>query len=212
MMRDLPMPGSPDSSTTWPSPSLAWRQRDSSRRTSSSRPTRGVRPARRGGLEARGAGRLAHPVDRHRRAHAPDRQRRRGRRRGTGPRSAGRCWRRPRRCRAPPAPAGGRRRSGVSPTTAISSRLSPVPMSPTTTSPVLMPIRIASSMPGCGTRGVQRGDRLDHAEPGADRPLGVVLMRPRIAEIRQDAVADVVADMAAIAADHLDAGIPGSAA
>ena len=43
--RDLPIPGSPDSSTTWPSPSLACCQRRSSSAISSSRPTSGVRPA-----------------------------------------------------------------------------------------------------------------------------------------------------------------------
>ena len=40
--RDLPMPGSPLTSTTCPSPSLACCQRRSSSATSSSRPTRGV--------------------------------------------------------------------------------------------------------------------------------------------------------------------------
>jgi hypothetical protein len=37
-MRDLPMPGSPESSTTWPSPALARAQRRNSRSVSSSRP------------------------------------------------------------------------------------------------------------------------------------------------------------------------------
>src|SRR6516164_4474389 len=41
-MRDLPMPGSPEISTTWPSPALARAQRRNSRSTSSSRPTSGV--------------------------------------------------------------------------------------------------------------------------------------------------------------------------
>jgi hypothetical protein len=36
--RDLPMPGSPDSSTTWPSPAFAFDQRRSSKSSSSSRP------------------------------------------------------------------------------------------------------------------------------------------------------------------------------
>ena len=43
--RDLPMPGSPASRTTWPSPSLACCQRSSSSASSCSRPTSGVRPA-----------------------------------------------------------------------------------------------------------------------------------------------------------------------
>src|SRR5215471_11553613 len=41
-MRDLPMPGSPEISTTWPSPALARAQRRSRRSISSSRPTSGV--------------------------------------------------------------------------------------------------------------------------------------------------------------------------
>ena len=41
-MRDLPRPGSPETSTTWPSPALARAQRRNSRSISSSRPTSGV--------------------------------------------------------------------------------------------------------------------------------------------------------------------------
>ena len=42
--RDLPIPASPDSSTTWPSPVLALAQRRKSSSSSSSRPTSAVRP------------------------------------------------------------------------------------------------------------------------------------------------------------------------
>ena len=42
--RDLPMPGSPESNTTWPSPVFAFDQRRSSSSSSSSRPTSSVRP------------------------------------------------------------------------------------------------------------------------------------------------------------------------
>ena len=45
-MRDLPIPGSPDSSTTRPSPLAACRQRRSSNSSSSSRPISGVVAAR----------------------------------------------------------------------------------------------------------------------------------------------------------------------
>src|SRR6266481_6915751 len=45
--RDLPMPGSPEINTIWPSPSLARAQRRSSSSISASRPTRGVRDAER---------------------------------------------------------------------------------------------------------------------------------------------------------------------
>ena len=41
---DLPIPASPDSSTTWPSPVLALAQRRRSSSSSSSRPTSAVRP------------------------------------------------------------------------------------------------------------------------------------------------------------------------
>ena len=44
MSRDLPIPASPESSTTWPSPVFALDQRRSSNSSSSSRPTRAVRP------------------------------------------------------------------------------------------------------------------------------------------------------------------------
>ena len=42
--RDLPMPASPESSTTWPSPVFAFDQRRNSSSSSSSRPTSSVRP------------------------------------------------------------------------------------------------------------------------------------------------------------------------
>ena len=42
--RDLPMPASPDSNTTWPSPVFAFDHRRSSSSSSSSRPTSSVRP------------------------------------------------------------------------------------------------------------------------------------------------------------------------
>ena len=42
--RDLPIPASPDRSTTWPSPVFAFDQRRSSSSSSSSRPTSSVRP------------------------------------------------------------------------------------------------------------------------------------------------------------------------
>ena len=50
--RDLPMPASPERSTTWPSPVFAFDQRRSSSSSSSSRPTSSVRSARVQRLEA----------------------------------------------------------------------------------------------------------------------------------------------------------------
>ena len=52
----------------------------------------------------------------------------------------------------------------------------------------------------------QSADRLDHRQPGAHRPLGIVLMRLRIAEIDQHPVAHVFGDKAVEAADRLGDG------
>jgi hypothetical protein len=52
----------------------------------------------------------------------------------------------------------------------------------------------------------QSANRLDHRQPGAHRPLGIVLMRLRIAEIDQDAVAHVLGDKAGEAADRVGDG------
>ena len=49
-------------------------------------------------------------------------------------------------------------------------------------------------------------DRVDHRQPGADRPLGIVLMRLRVAEIDQHAVAHVLGDKAVEAGDDLGDG------
>ena len=102
-------------------------------------------------------------------------------------------------------------RFGVSPTTA-SSCAAPSPIrSPTTTRPVAMPTRAASGSPAGGSAG--RPPR--PGEPGPDRPLGLVLVRPRPAEIGEHAVAHVLGDVAAersilgagvlIGADHVRA-------
>ena len=44
---------------------------------------------------------------------------------------------------------------------------------------------------------------VDHAEPRPDRALGIILMRPRIAEIDEHAVAHIFGDKAIEPADHL---------
>ena len=56
------------------------------------------------------------------------------------------------------------------------------------------------------TRASEAADRLDHRQPGAHRPLGIVLMRLRIAEIDQHPVAHVFGDKAVEAADRLGDG------
>ena len=51
------------------------------------------------------------------------------------------------------------------------------------------------------------GDRPDELEPGADRALGVVLVRLRVAEVGEDAIAEELGEMAAVAGDHHRAGV-----
>ena len=60
----------------------------------------------------------------------------------------------------------------------------------------------------CSSTGfdIEATDRLDHRQPGAHRPLRIVLMRPRIAEIDQHAVAHVLGDEAVEAADRIGHG------
>ena len=65
----------------------------------------------------------------------------------------------------------------------------------------------------CERARAQRGRRtaVDEREPGAHRPLGVVLVRLRVAEIDQHAVAHVLGDEAAEAGDRLgDAAVIGA--
>ena len=90
-------------------------------------------------------------------------------------------------------------RLGVSPTT-VCSCADPAPIrSPTTTSPVAIPTR-ACSFAGFD---IEAADRVDCAQPCSHRPLGVVLMRLRIAEIDQHAVAHVPGNEAVEPRDHL---------
>ena len=78
-------------------------------------------------------------------------------------------------------------RFGVSPTMPRSCA-SPDPIrSPTTTSPVAMPTRVCS-----GAAGLQPADRSDQLQPRPYRPLGIILVRLRIAEIHEHAVAHVL--------------------
>ena len=70
--------------------------------------------------------------------------------------------------------------------------------SPTTTSPVAMPTRVCSE-----ARRLEPGHRRDQLQPRPHRPLGVVLMGLRIAEIHQHAVAHVFGHEAAEAAHGL---------
>ncbi len=60
---------------------------------------------------------------------------------------------------------------------------------------------------GRTARRPQLGHGLDQLERRAQRPFGVILMRPRIAEIGQDAIAEEAGDVAAEAVDHRSADI-----
>ena len=53
---------------------------------------------------------------------------------------------------------------------------------------------------------LQSRQRIDDREPGPDRPLGIVLMRPRPPEVGQHTIAHVLGDVALPALDHLGAG------
>ena len=186
------MPGSPEISTTWPSPALARAQRRSSRSISSSRPTSRVSadPRNASNRLATALGRstcqagtgAAMPLT------------------STAPRSRY-SKRSPTSRRVPAAmtTASGSARAcsraarfGVSPTTDCScAEPSPI-RSPTTTSPVAIPTRACSLTDLTSRRPTASID----AQPRPDRPLGIVLMRSRVAEIDQHAVAHVLGDKA----------------
>src|SRR5262249_34236695 len=76
-------------------------------------------------------------------------------------------------------------RFGVSPTMPRSC-VSPDPIrSPTTTRPVAMPTRV------CSEAGLEPGHCRDQRQSRPHRSLGVVLMRPGIAEVHEDTVAQI---------------------
>ena len=195
--RDLPMPGSPEISTTRPSPLFACSQRRSSSSISSSRPTSGVSP------ERNASKRLNIPLSPMTR-HA-----------GCGS--------------AKPASACGpeigeieqpadlpARRFGDDERVRHGERLQPGgEVRGLADDPALLRRALADQIADHGEPGGdaephaqilsrrQSADRLDHRQPGAHRPLGIVLMRLRIAEIDQHPVAHVLGDKAVEAADRL---------
>jgi hypothetical protein len=73
--------------------------------------------------------------------------------------------------------------------------------SPTTTRPVAIPIRLQRRT---GIRSELRNS-LDKIEPGLNGTLGVVLVRLRITEIGENAIAHVLGDEAAVALDQFGA-------
>ena len=184
--RDLPMPGSPETSTTWPS--LRW----PCSQQSSSRSSSGLAADERGQAGSSAWLRSGSPL-RPRRAPATSRP---------GPKKPfNRRSPRSLHSNIPPSrrrvlvamttlfgPASAWRRAarlGVSPTT-VSSCAAPVPIfSPTTTRPVAIPTRTckASSCPGG-----QLSNRRDQTQPRPHSAFCVVLVRLGIAEVGEHAV------------------------
>ena len=94
----------------------------------------------------------------------------------------------------------------VSPTASF-SRLDPPPTSPITTSPVWMPRRILIETPKLLLEPHVEGvDGLEHLQARPGRALGRVLIGGGVAEVHQQAIAEVLGDAAAEALDHLGAG------
>jgi hypothetical protein len=57
-----------------------------------------------------------------------------------------------------------------------------------------------------GGSNIEATDSVDHVQPRPDRPLGIVLMRSRVAEIHQNAVAHVFRDKSIEPGDNLGNG------
>jgi len=58
---------------------------------------------------------------------------------------------------------------------------------------------------------IEAADSVDQPQPGSDSPLGIVLMRSRIAEIDQHAVAHILSDKAVEATNRIgDAAVVGA--
>ena len=197
------MPASPESKTIWPAPAQASRRRSRNRALSAARPTRSVsrRRAASKRLSVTATPSTAKASTGSAKPFAVCRPRSRSRNRSPIRRRVA-----PARTICPGSARACRRaaRLGVSPTTACSCAEPSPTRSPTTTSPVAMPMRTAS-------RSVPRVSRLAHRrfylQPGPHRPLGVVLMRPRIAEIGQHPVAHEFGDKAVIARDDAGNGV-----
>src|SRR5262245_26867699 len=55
--------------------------------------------------------------------------------------------------------------------------------------------------------GIELAHGLDHAQPGAHSSLRVVLVRPRVAKVNQQAITEILGDMALEESDHLGTGL-----
>ncbi len=195
MSRDLPMPASPESSTTWPSPLLA--------STSAAAAIRILLRARRGRsrpLACSASKRLSTELAR---SAAQARAGPAMPLRSFGPRSSS-SNRLPRSLRVPSA------MTTVSGSAIACRRAARFGVSPTTPRSCASPdpIEVADhDQPGRDAdphvqRRAGRGDelrrRLDDGEPGLHGALGVMLVRLRIAEIGEHAVAHVFGDETAV--------------
>jgi hypothetical protein len=58
-----------------------------------------------------------------------------------------------------------------------------------------------------GQAGIQRLHGLHDAQPGPHGPLGIIFMRLRIAKVDQQAIAEILGDMALKAGNHLGTGV-----
>ena len=192
--RDLPTPGSPESSTTWPSPSSACAPAP---RAAGRAPPRG-RPAasgpRRGGLEpARDPARRRVPATRAPARRSPwPRPAPRSAHSNRSPSEPARARGDRRRCRARPTPAAGRRGSGSRRPRLLPGRALAEDRPPP---PARWRCRRAAER---ARPAVEAAPPPRSGEPGAHRPLSVVLVRPRLAEVGQHAVADVLGDVPAL--------------
>ena len=76
------------------------------------------------------------------------------------------------------------------------------PTLPTMTGPLLMPARIRKSMPCCLQLAGELVGGIEHVERGEDGALGVVLVRDRGAEEREQRIALELGDRALVAKDR----------
>ena len=95
----------------------------------------------------------------------------------------------------------------VSPIARRSCRPAP-PITPTTTGPVWIPSRTASFTPYCPIRRVFRvGHGLDNAQARVHRAPGIVFMGRGVAKIDQQAIAEILGDMARVLLDDRGRGL-----
>ena len=196
--RDLPMPGSPEISTTRPSPLFACCQRRSSSSTSSSRPTSGVVP------ERSASNRLTAPLS------PKTRQARCG-----SAKPASCCG--PRSSRSNNSPICCRVLAAMTRRGGCSERLQPRREIWGFADHRLFLRRALADQiaddhqPGgdpdprleLGGFDIEATDSVDRAQSGPHRPLGIILVRSRVAEIDQHAVAHVLGDEAIEPSDDL---------